>query len=365
MKCGEVHLENGKFEYRCEQCGSSLAMPFIDIWSHVQSHLPHQYIFKPEDGIIDNSTLLLNNSQSLDPNNFNCLIPPSSPAAVTPYHCDSSIDCDDVVKDEYPRDEDITQHHPPAATTTENTTTTNHNNTTGTETKPSEPSASQLIRSLHKSMCPNPYKIVNGVKIPKTIECDICGAKMAYRYQLVPHMECHVNGKSYTCSHCTKTFNTRRAMRKHENIHKNLSKRYNCEVCGWLFREKDGLTQHMRKHTGEKPYKCKLCERSFFQSSYLNIHMRTHSGERPYRCELCNVGFTSQNLLTRHIRRHRNERPYNCDMCDEAFFSRLSLQEHKRLHTGEQPFLCVTCGKSFTRRSTYRNHLQTHANNKG
>lgn len=339
-------MENGKFEYRCEQCDvTSMAIPLVDIWSHVQAHLQHPNFFKPEDVLISNQ------SSSSNPNTFSCLNPPSaaSPEEVPPYNGEPFIDCD--VKAEY-ADGAIECKAPSNERSTKGGTTIVH---------PPQPATEQVKRSLSRLMCPNPYKVVNGVKIPKTIECDICGAKMAYRYQLVPHMECHVNGKSYTCPHCPKTFNTRRAMRKHENIHKNLSKRYNCEVCGWLFREKNGLTQHMRKHTGEKPYKCKLCERNFFQSSYLNIHMRTHSGERPYRCELCNVGFTSQNLLTRHIRRHRNERPYNCDMCDEAFFSRLSLQEHKRLHTGEQPFSCLTCEKTFSRRSTFRNHLQSHA----
>lgn len=220
-----------------------------------------------------------------------------------------------------------------------------------------------LRRTLPRYTAPKSFTVAKGVKIEKKIICDICGARMSFRFQILAHMECHLNLQAYKCDDCPKKFNTRRALMKHTRIiHRNIAKRYNCEQCGWLFHEKCGLNQHMLKHTGERPFACKVCDKRFNQSSYLNIHMRTHSGERPYRCEKCQIGFTSQNMLTRHIRRHRDDRGYKCDECDESFYNLQPLRDHKRTHSGEQPFKCDMCDKTFSRRNNYMSHVNTQHN---
>lgn len=51
---------------------------------------------------------------------------------------------------------------------------------------------------------------------------------------------------------------------------------HNCELCGRTFPFLSSLSQHMRKHTGEKPYKCPHCQHRSAQKGTLKAHIRSH-----------------------------------------------------------------------------------------
>ncbi|XP_006635731.1 zinc finger protein 516 [Lepisosteus oculatus] len=51
---------------------------------------------------------------------------------------------------------------------------------------------------------------------------------------------------------------------------------YACNICGKSFPFQSSLSQHMRKHTGDKPYKCPYCDHRASQKGNLKIHIRTH-----------------------------------------------------------------------------------------
>jgi uncharacterized Zn-finger protein len=97
----------------------------------------------------------------------------------------------------------------------------------------------------------------------------------------------------------------------------------------------------MRIHNGQKPFKCDFadCDMSFTTQGHLTDHKRRHSGERPYICESCGDKFMRSSTLKIHMRRHTGERPYKCDKCDRGFSESGNLKTHLKTHEEEMLML--------------------------
>ncbi|MEE6483334.1 hypothetical protein FKM82_013517 [Ascaphus truei] len=107
---------------------------------------------------------------------------------------------------------------------------------------------------------------------------------------------------SYVCSHCQKTFSSRKNYTKHMFIHSG-EKPHQCSICWRSFSLRDYLLKHMVTHTGVRAFQCSICCKRFTQKSSLNVHMRTHRPER-FQCCFCNKYFSHRTLLERHIATH-------------------------------------------------------------
>uniref|UniRef100_A0A8C6WG66 Zinc finger protein 516 n=1 Tax=Neogobius melanostomus TaxID=47308 RepID=A0A8C6WG66_9GOBI len=107
---------------------------------------------------------------------------------------------------------------------------------------------------------------------------------------------------------------------------------HTCGVCGRSFPLLSSLSQHMRRHTREKPYKCPYCEHRTAQKGSLKAHVRTDKMAGPFTCTICSQVFPQVLLLKSHMKRHRNVQDYGCKICGRRFRQAWFLQSHMRIH---------------------------------
>lgn len=115
-----------------------------------------------------------------------------------------------------------------------------------------------------------------------------------------------------------------------------LKQHWQCPQCEYSTPVKQYITQHIRRHTGEKPFKCSLCEYRAAQKQSVTYHMRRHTGEKPFKCTHCDYSSSSRQNLDRHIRRHTGEMPYGCPYCSYRSITKGPVVDHMRAKHGEQ-----------------------------
>ena len=87
---------------------------------------------------------------------------------------------------------------------------------------------------------------------------------------------------------------------------------YLCDLCDKIYKSKQGLSYHIKAHTGEKPHKCAECGKSFIELFQLKVHSIMHKGERPHKRTESGKSFAQKKVLTIHMRTHTGEKPHQC-----------------------------------------------------
>ena len=129
-------------------------------------------------------------------------------------------------------------------------------------------------------------------------QCNICGKTFHNKDQHLMHLNLQ------DCETCKKTFCNMVTFRNHE-CYLTFEKPFQCNTCSKSFRHKVTLKRHEMIHTGEKPFQCKICNMCFAEKAKLIVHDRTHTGERPFQCNLCTKAFKSNYNLKRHLKIHK------------------------------------------------------------
>ncbi|CAH1772572.1 unnamed protein product, partial [Owenia fusiformis] len=149
--------------------------------------------------------------------------------------------------------------------------------------------------------------------------------------------------KTYMCTEDGCLFKSVRKWNLNEhkkNVHSNPADRPLCGMCGRDFKNKKGLTQHL-KYGHNNRLMCSECPKTFGSQSGLDDHFtRHHKGEgKVFNCneEGCAQSFLRRTALESHINScHRKYFPFACPKlsCKRKFPSQTKLNAHK-----------IQCGK--------------------
>lgn len=171
---------------------------------------------------------------------------------------------------------------------------------------------------------------------------------------------------------------------------------HSCGVCSRTFPLLSSLSQHMRRHTQEKPYKCPYCEHRTAQKGRLKAHVRGHKlglfhhrlcdrdaeppeeqSKGPEIPECVDPEPEKSPAVNGKVKRKGGKRKMSdadvgengaeadggcctCILCGQAFPQTLLLKSHMKVHSGSEDYGCRICGRRFRQAWFFQSHVHAH-----
>lgn len=220
----------------------------------------------------------------------------------------------------------------------------------------------------------------------------------------------HRNLREFSCSECSRTFNTKADLTQHFKIHKiSPSANPYCLICRQQCASEQELKSHMQSQHGvvsrerkaeEFIFTCGDC--GLTPVTRLREHYQTHHPQiADFKCSQCLVRFLEPQFLKRHFQKyhmtadgtvtaqvdnrvqcgicgiyvvsiashvktvHEKIKNYKCPLCDKTFNKSSGLSRHVNgVHEKKKQFECPICQKGFHDKSYLYKHIKFHGDKK-
>lgn len=140
------------------------------------------------------------------------------------------------------------------------------------------------------------------------------------------------------CNFCNLKFSTVLTYEQHLQMKHAVQIKYECEICGKVFRCSEYLAIHRKRHN-ERYYRCDLCSKNYISNAELRIHKQCHHSTLP-----------SQLVKETRTRTKTKRNCFKCDDCNFETYSRYYFKIHQHCHNGGRPYKCHLCPKQFIHR---------------
>ena len=143
--------------------------------------------------------------------------------------------------------------------------------------------------------------------IKRNTLCPFCHKRFESKRKVSAHVRESHPGCKFTCSFCSKQYDTHDGQRKHEKSHSYEDFRYSCSDCEYKFQFKFKLLAHTHIHKCEEQIQCTKCDQKYASFSAMSAHLTNHTSVNKYLCDRCDHKTSSQSNLDQHIRGKHGE----------------------------------------------------------
>ena len=185
-------------------------------------------------------------------------------------------------------------------------------------------------------LCPKNYQLEDSLTVHTRsvhedikYDCSYCDHKSTQKSSLAAHIRGVHGTTKIQCEHCEFQCKWKSTLKQHEaRVHFGQSERFQCDKCPSTQSSLGNLKLHNESHHLNISYDCTQCGKSFRQKCGLTIHVKAvHDGEKK-SCDVC--GFQTFFMAEHKKRIHAEKVSYNCETCGIETSSQEGLRRHTR-----------------------------------